>query len=100
MEMAEVRRRLTNLVRWRLVEQVADNRFFDTDQVLRLQALAVEAAAKAEDGQFSAGEFRDLSGIGRNLTIELLEYFDRTGVTSRDGEGRRGIHPSFKPPEK
>ncbi len=95
MEVAELRRRLASLARWGLVEQVADNRFFAADQMARLRALAVEAAAQAEDGQFSAGAFRDLSGIGRNLTIEVLEYFDRTGVTNRDHEGRRTIHPGF-----
>lgn len=95
-----LRRQFASLARWGLVEQVAENRFFAADQVRELQALTVEAAARAEDGQFSAGAFRDLSGIGRNLTIEVLEYFDRTGVTNRDGDGHRTIHPGFALPEK
>jgi selenocysteine-specific elongation factor len=100
MEVSALRRRMAGLARWGLVEQVADNRFFAADQARQLQVLAVDAANRAEDGQFSAGEFRDLSGIGRNLTIEVLEYFDRTGVTSRDGEGRRTIHSNFTLPEE
>ena len=95
MEVDEVRRRLAGLARWRLVEQVADNRFFTAGQLRRLEALAVAAAGLAEGGYFSAAGFRDLSGIGRNLTIEVLEHFDRTQVTSRDGEDGRTIHPNF-----
>ncbi len=95
-----LRRRLASLARWGLVEQVADNRFFTADQVRELQVLAAKVAARAEDGRFTAGEFRDLSGIGRNLTIEVLEYFDRTEVTRRDGAGDRTIHPGFTLPEE
>jgi selenocysteine-specific elongation factor len=54
----------------------------------------------AGGGGFTAGAFRNLSGIGRNLTIEVLEYFDRAGVTSRGGEGRRTIRSSSTPPVK
>ena len=32
-------------------------------------------------GSFSAADYRDASGIGRNLTIQVLEYLDRAGVT-------------------
>ena len=57
----------------------------------------MEAAGRTENGHFSAAGFRDLSGIGRNLTIEVLEYFDRTQVTRRDGDGGRTIHSNFTP---
>ena len=36
----------------------------------------------------SPGEFRDILGISRRHLIPVLEYFDRTGVTVRSGEGR------------
>jgi selenocysteine-specific elongation factor len=42
----------------------------------------------AEEGGFSVIQFRDESGIGRNLCIEILEYFDRVGFTRRDGNTR------------
>jgi hypothetical protein len=32
--------------------------------------------------------FRDASGIGRNLCIEILEYFDAKGFTRREGNSR------------
>ena len=38
----------------------------------------------ANDG-FTASEFNKRSGIGRNLTIELLEFLDGIGATQRNG---------------
>ena len=35
-----------------------------------------------------AGAFRDATGLGRNVTIEVLEYFDLLGFTDRDGDTR------------
>jgi selenocysteine-specific elongation factor len=40
-----------------------------------------------EEG-FSVIQFRDASKIGRNLCIEILEYFDKVGFTRRDGNMR------------
>ena len=41
-----------------------------------------------EQNGFTVIQFRDQSGIGRNLCIEILEYFDRVGFTKRDGNAR------------
>jgi len=38
-------------------------------------------------GVIRASELRDKSGIGRKRTIQLLEFFDRVGLTRRVGEG-------------
>jgi selenocysteine-specific elongation factor len=38
--------------------------------------------------RFTAAEFRDRSGVGRNLSIEILEFFDRIKVTRRIGDLR------------
>jgi len=40
------------------------------------------------DEGFSVIQFRDASEIGRNLCIEILEYFDKIGFTRRDGNSR------------
>jgi selenocysteine-specific elongation factor len=37
---------------------------------------------------FTAAEFRDASGSGRNVGIQILEYFDRQGLTLRKGDER------------
>ena len=47
-----------------------------------------------EEG-FSVLQFRDASEIGRNLCIEILEYFDRVGFTRRD-ENTRHIRTEKK----
>jgi selenocysteine-specific elongation factor len=97
LDVKQLRRRLAALARRRLVAQVSDKRFFSAQQMRRLAALAGDAARAAADGRFTAGAFRDVSGIGRNLAIEVLEYFDRTGVTSPDREGRRIVREGALP---
>lgn len=37
---------------------------------------------------FTVQSFRDAAGIGRNLAIEILEYFDGKGLTRREGNVR------------
>jgi selenocysteine-specific elongation factor len=70
--------------------QVAKNRFFLPETIEALIGVAREAATLAPDGRFDAAAFRDRSGIGRNLTIQLLEFFDRCGITRFAG-GRRSM---------
>ena len=70
---------------------VAPNRFFLPETVVELAEIAEEVAATAPEGLFSAAAYRDATGIGRNLTIELLEFFDRTGFTQRRGNERRVV---------
>jgi selenocysteine-specific elongation factor len=69
-----------------MLTRVSKNRFF-TPECLRAHAALVEQAAGAS-AIFTAQQYRLLSGIGRNLTIEILEFFDRTGFTRRIGDGR------------
>ncbi len=68
--------------------QVTDGKFMLRDYVAALVALAAELDAETGQG-FTAAQLRDASGIGRNFIIQLLEFFDRIGVTRRSGERRR-----------
>ncbi|MCW1401063.1 selenocysteine-specific translation elongation factor [Novosphingobium sp. MW5] len=77
------RRRLSGDAR-----QVTDSKFMTRDHVAALVALAAELDAASDQG-FTAAALRDASGIGRNFLIQLLEFFDRIGVTRRLGEARR-----------
>jgi selenocysteine-specific elongation factor len=79
---------LKRVERFGRVAQVAPNRFFLPETVERLAEVARELAGASPEGHFTAGEFKDRSGIGRNLTIEVLEYLDRIGVTRREGDAR------------
>lgn len=70
---------------------IAPNRFFDPESLAELAAIAARLADASTDGSFDAASYRDASGLGRNLTIEVLEFLDRSGITRRLGERRRMI---------
>ena len=73
------------------VQRVAQNRWFLADAVERLVALAATLDAESGSAGFSAAAYRDRSGLGRNLTIEVLEFLDKSGHTRRAGDLRRII---------
>ncbi len=70
------------------VIQVADNRHFLPETISELASFTESLANQSEGGSFTVVEFRDASGIGRNLCIEILEYFDAKGFTRREGNTR------------
>ena len=41
------------------------------------------------EGTIAVATFRDLLGASRRYAVPLLEWFDATGVTTRDGDARR-----------
>ena len=82
---------LVRLERFGLLLRVAPNRFFLPRVVIALGDLAATLAAESEEGSFTAGAFNQRSGIGRNLTIQVLEYLDKIGVTRRLGEPRHVV---------
>jgi selenocysteine-specific elongation factor len=65
------------------------NRYFLPKGIDALRASVAATAQHAPDGQFSVADFRDVCGLGRNLCIEILEYFDRHGLTQRLGDKRK-----------
>jgi selenocysteine-specific elongation factor len=67
-----------------LLVRVAKNRFFLPGAVAELGRIAEEIARN--EGKILAAAYRDRSGIGRNVTIEVLEYFDRIKFTRRAGD--------------
>ncbi|UAW99683.1 selenocysteine-specific translation elongation factor [Halopseudomonas nanhaiensis] len=69
---------------------VGRNRYLLPDSADQLYQSARELASRSADGGFSAAEFRDLTRIGRNHSIAVLEYFDRSGLT-RLRLGRRWL---------
>lgn len=81
-------RALKRLERFGRVAPVASNRYFLPETVARLADLARELAEADPDGTFTAASFKERSGTGRNLTIEILEYLDRIGITRRVGDAR------------
>ncbi|MFL1482821.1 selenocysteine-specific translation elongation factor [Marinobacter sp. LN3S78] len=74
---------------------VAPNRFYRPESVAELAAIAVELAEQSPTGAFDARAYRDRSGIGRRLTVSVLEYLDRAGVTAFINEERR-LQPAYR----
>lgn len=72
-----------------LAVRVARNRFFAPAAVERMVSLARDLDAESGGDGFAAARFRDRSGLGRNLTIEVLEFLDECGYTRRRGDLRR-----------
>ena len=69
--------------------RVAPNRWYLPATVAELLALAQALAAEQASGSIDAAGFRDRSGIGRNLTVQVLEFFKREGLTRFDGQRHR-----------
>ncbi|CAN0441615.1 unnamed protein product, partial [Scytosiphon promiscuus] len=64
---------------------IAEHRYYLPQQVQRIAEQVKTMASKAP---FTVREFRDATGIGRNVAIVLLEYFDSKGFTRRQDNHR------------
>jgi selenocysteine-specific elongation factor len=54
--------------------------------VAQLVTIVREIVAETADGGIAAARFRDRIGVGRKLAIQILEFFDASGVTRRTGD--------------
>ena len=91
LEPAAVERLLHRAQRLGRVAKVADNRFFLPETIARIGEIAHCLAEESADGSFTAASFNDRTGVGRNLTIQILEYLDRAGATRRIGDARIAV---------
>ncbi len=91
LEPPAVERLLHRAERLGRVAKIADNRFFLPETVDRLATIAGELAAAAPESGFTAAMFNECTGVGRNLTIQILEYLDKIGATRRIGDTRTVI---------
>ncbi len=70
------------------VVKVSAERFYQRGTLARFAAIAVATAQAAPGGRFNAAQVRDRTDIGRTRVIEILECFDRIGITRRSGDLR------------
>lgn len=89
----EVRRVLKAMARQDAVVEVAPDHFFLREVMSEIARIAARVAAGQEDGQFTAAMLRDQLANGRKVAIQILEWFDRHGLTLRQGDLRR-INPA------
>ena len=85
---ALVRITLARLARRGELHQTVRDLYYPPATVARLAGIARDVAA-AQDGDVLAAQFRDATGLGRKRAIQILEYFDRIGLTRRVGDVHR-----------
>jgi selenocysteine-specific elongation factor len=97
----DVRRLLKLAGRLGWADEVAHDHFFLRPTVHEMSAIVADLAARASDGLFTAAQFRDRVENGRKVAIQILEFFDRQGVTLNRDDLRR-VNPHrldlFAPP--
>ena len=82
----DLEKALNELVKNGLLINVAKHRYYPPSQLSEIAKKVIELGT--ETG-FSVADFRDVTKIGRNVAIEILEYFDNKGFTRRDGNSRK-----------
>ncbi|QTD46396.1 selenocysteine-specific translation elongation factor [Ottowia testudinis] len=76
---------LARLARRGELHQIVKDLYLPPATLARLAAIAREVGA-AHGGDVLAAQFRDATGLGRKRAIQILEYFDRIGLTRRVGD--------------
>ena len=87
----EVSQLLNTFVAHGRLYRVSSNRYYLPGQLAELAKLCERLA---EREALTVAAFRDESSIGRNLVVELLEFFDRCQFTRRTGAIRRVLRPA------
>ena len=85
----EVRQLLRRLARMGVLVEVAHDHFYQRTTVAELAAAAHLLAKNSQNSKITVATFRDHIGTGRKLAIQILEFFDRSGMTVREGDLRR-----------
>lgn len=85
-DQATVRSLLRKMARLGLMHQVVRDLFYTDTMIRRLAAMLLQLADANPVIQVAA--FRDTVGLGRKRSIQILEYFDRLGLTRRFGDKR------------
>ena len=71
------------------VVRVAGDRFYPRATLAALASVAQTTAQAQANGLFTAAQYRDATGLGRSLAIEILECLDTLGITQRMGDARK-----------
>jgi selenocysteine-specific elongation factor len=85
----DVRRLLKLAGRMGRVDEVAHDHFFLRGTVHEMAGIVADLSAAASDGSFTAAQFRDRVENGRKVAIQILDFFDRHGVTLNRDDIRR-----------
>ena len=89
---AQMRRLLKMMAKAGRVEEIAHDHFFLRSTVAEMARIVTEVAATSASGEVTAAAFRDRLDNGRKVAIQILEHFDRHGLTVRTGD-LRSVRP-------
>ena len=85
----DIRQSLRTAVRQGLIVDISGDRYLLSERMAAFASVARVLADTSPDATFTVRMFSDRAGIGRNLAIQVLEYFDRNGLTRRIGDVRQ-----------
>lgn len=85
----KVRRLMRRLQRAARVDEIALDHFFLRETVAEMAGVVADLGRDVDGGWFTAAQLRDRLDNGRKVAIQVLEFFDRHGLTLRRGDLRR-----------
>ena len=87
-DLPDIKQSMRRAAQRELVVEFSKDRYLLAERAHILASVARTLADASPEHIFSVRTFSDRSGIGRNLAVQILEYFDRTGLTRRVGDTR------------
>ncbi len=90
----DIRQSLLTAVRQGLIVDISGDRYLLAERMATFASAATALVDTSPDATFTVRMFSDRAGIGRNLAIQVLEYFDRVGLTRRVGDVRQVLRPT------
>ncbi len=85
----DIRKLLKLAGRMGRADEIAHDHFFLRATVTEMVRIVADLSFNAKDGNFTAAQFRDRVVNGRKVAIQILEFFDRHGVTLNRDDLRR-----------
>jgi len=70
------------------LSRVSPHYYVLPEALTRLAQAAESVAGESPGGILTVGRFREATGIGRHITMPVLEFFDKVGLTTRRVNGR------------
>ena len=85
----DARNLLRRVARMGRVVEVAHDHFYLRETVAEMIRIAADIGAADPSAEITAAAFRDRIDSGRKVAIQILEFFDKQGITVRRGDRRR-----------
>lgn len=85
----DVRMLMRRVARMGRVVEIAQDHFYLRETVAEMIGIVAEIGAADPSAEITAAAFRDRIDSGRKVAIQILEFFDKQGITIRRGDRRR-----------